>query len=348
MVSDAFPQNSPLLLALQAFEQATSLNEDDATLLEVSLHSLRVVSRMLRSAWDHPTTASHLMISTLGQTLQHILTTLFLGVDSLELAFVDKIFDCLIDDVFGPVIRAFRSISSSLLSNLLKRPSRSGGDINGCATDCEMKRPYVSDLRRDLLRMFGTLVNGLCSDIFTDKSSRIQHTTRNRLATTLSNLKGLLVLEVVGELEYVLFGGDDETSGPLDGMGRLIVKDTLWYLCDMMHILADEVKSRPTENLKNDGKMLSGLVQDKILCGLYDLVLKCQTRQGDSNDRHKEACVVSRDEAEHQRGLPSQVATGGRNSAGLRGKRKETGEDHGELYRWMCRMLIEMRRRVFD
>lgn len=325
------------------------------------MHSLRVVSRMLRSAWDHPTTASHLMISTLGQTLQHILTTLFLSrnglqqadvVESVELAFVDKLFDCLIDDVFGPVIRAFRSISSSLLSDLLEdinRSSRSGGDINGCATNWEMKRPYVSDLRRDLLRMFGTLVNGLCSDIFTVKSSRIHHTTRNRLATTLSNLKALLVLEVVRELEYVLFavsypgrtgtgGGDDETSGPLDGMEQLIAKDTLWYLCAMMHILADQMKSEPTENLNNDGRMFSGLVQDKILCGLYDLVLKCQTGQGDSNDSHKEAW----------RGLPSPVATGGRNSARFRGKRKETSEDHGKLYRWSCRILIEMGRRMFD
>jgi len=360
VVSDAFPQSSPLLLALQAFEQVTSRDENDPALLQVSLHSLRVVSRMLRSAWDHPTTASHLMISTLGQVLQHIMTTLFLSknvlqqVDVVELSFVDKIFECLIDDIFGPVIRAFRFISSGLLSDLLEdinRSSRSGDNIGGCTTHGEMKRPHVSDLRRDLLSMFGTLVNGLCSDIVTLESSQV-------LATPLSNLRALLVLEVVRELEYVLFAtsylgrsDDDETSGPsYHGMERLIAKDTLWYLCAMMHILAglsirDEVKSQP---MNDSGRLFSGLVQDKIVCKLYDLVLKCQTRQGDSNDSHKEAWVVSRDGAECRRGLPLAAATGGRASARFEGKRKEASKDPGKLYRWLYRILIEMRRRVFD
>jgi len=67
----------------------------------------------------------------------------------------------------------------------INRSSRSRGDINSCTMKYEMKRQYVSDVRRDLLRMFGMLVSGLCSDIFTLESSRAHHTTRNRLDTTL-------------------------------------------------------------------------------------------------------------------------------------------------------------------
>ena len=115
----------------------------------------------------------------------------------------------------------------------INRSSRSRGDINSCTMKYEMKRQYVSDVRRDLLRMFGMLVSGLCSDIFTLESSWTHHTTRNWLDTTLWNLKALLVLEVVCELWYALFaisypgqtdmgGSDNETSGPPDGMELLM------------------------------------------------------------------------------------------------------------------------------
>jgi len=182
----------------------------------------------------------------------------------------------------GPFIQAFRSISSSLLSNLLEdinRSSRSGGDI----TKYEIKRPYVSGVRRDLLGML-TLVSGLCSDIFTLESSRTHHTTRNRLYNTLWNLKALRNFEKMAE------------------------------------------------------KCFPDLFKTKFFVW--------QTRQGDSNDRHKEACP--------------RIPWWGRMSAGIavassdewmglryiwRQAKRNKYKDHGK---WLYRILIEMRRRVFD
>ena len=313
MVSDPFPQNSPLLLALRAFEKAISHDENESILLEVSLHSLQVISRMLRSAWDRPGAASHLIVSTLGRVLHHIMTTLLLSrvvlqtVDVAEFSFVDKIFDCWIDDIFGAVIRAFRDVSSNLMSNLLGDTSL--GVRRG---NSEAKPPHVVDsidVRPDLLRLFRTLVDGV--------GLRVD-STRTRLGIRLSSLRGSLMLKVVGELERVLFstscGGDDVdvSECPYQGMKRrLAAKDTVWYLCGLMHILAEGVDTFTGK--ENGGTWYLDHVHDKILSGLYDLVLKCQG--GDLNycyqDEEEVSEIVRHDDPGCQRGLPWPIAKAG-------------------------------------
>ena len=313
MVSDPFPQNSPLLLALRAFEKAISHDENESILLEVSLHSLQVVSRMLRSAWDRPGAASHLIVSTLGRVLHHIMATLLLSrvvlqtVDVAEFSFVDKIFDCWIDDIFGAVIRAFRDVSSNLMSNLLGDTSL--GVRRG---NSEAKPPHVVDsidVRPDLLRLFRTLVDGV--------GLRVD-STRTRLRIRLSSLRGSLMLKVVGELERVLFstscGGDDVdvSECPYQGMKRrLATKDTVWYLCGLMHILAEGVDTFTGKG--NGGTWYLDHVHDKILSGLYDLVLKCQG--GDLNycyqDEEEVSEIVRHDDPGCQRGLTWPIAKAG-------------------------------------
>jgi len=154
-------------------------------------------------------------------------------------SFVDTVFGCLLDAVFEPAIRAFRSLSSRLLADLLG----SSGP--------------VADVRHDVLRVFGMLVSGV----------RVEG---RGLGAAVSELGGSLVLEAVRELECAVFGGDDE---------RVAAKDTVWYLCAVMHMVAD-------------GRMDCGRVRGR----LCDVALEWQRR-------HKEARVLMAG----QRRLPSRA-----------------------------------------
>jgi hypothetical protein len=189
--------------------------------------------------------------------------------ERLELSAVDKIFDCMIDDIFVPVIRAFKRVSMSFLSSLL-------GDTSIFHNSREAEKsphdPHLVDLRPALLGLFQTLVDGL-RIVFSSQSSNRKggqyHALISRRAISLSSLKAALILEVIREVERILFStshkevsgtqytnsepGSDGTSinSPVgsgsavpgivdlqDRMKRLIAKDALWYLCSLMHILA--------------------------------------------------------------------------------------------------------------
>ncbi|KAJ3574974.1 hypothetical protein NP233_g1406 [Leucocoprinus birnbaumii] len=347
------PRNSQLLHALRAFERAIE-DENESTLLHTTLHTLRTVGRMLHSALDRPTTASRVVISTLGRALHHTVTTILHSkavsrqydiAERLELTFADKIFDCMINDIFVPVIRAFKRLSTSFLSDLLKDISAISHNGSTRRTTCEAEIPHnfhTIDLRPDLLWIFQTLVDSLrlaaSSHSLNRKGSELHHALNYRRAISLSSLKAALVLEVVHELETLLFASDEVHIGltdPNSGIGgasaevrgtkkqfrvlgtavpdsinfkdtrvkRLVAKDATWYMCSLMHILADisipesfkspfgtstdvesglvaftsspEAANTVTRN-DGDGNVLLGLLHEAILSALYNLVLKCQ------------------------------------------------------------------------
>jgi hypothetical protein len=334
-----------LLFALRVFEKAANEEGNDSTLLHATLQVLRVVARMLSSALDHhPTAKDTGYITTLGRVLHFIITdSLRLTaapeeldiVDRLELSNVDKLFDCLIDGIFGPVIRAFKRTSVSFLLNLLSGTSLAKSD----RTEKPSHDLNSVDPRPDLLRLFQTLVDSLrlahsIRSSSNGKGSRI-HSVNGRRAISISSLKASLALEVVRELNRTLFpalheaesgdkctdtepenGGESQaiciyskdlgsiipdSSELRDRAERLIAKDTLWYLCSLMYILADlpiseniiKLHSDITPSAESgcstspslpeasvtkngDGVALLQLLHEAILSALYELVLKCQ------------------------------------------------------------------------
>ncbi|KXN84818.1 hypothetical protein AN958_12112, partial [Leucoagaricus sp. SymC.cos] len=319
------PRNSQLLLALRAFEKAANDNGDESTLLHATLHTLRIVARMLRSAIDHPSakTAGHSTLSTIGQVLNHTIMSALRSrtvsqkldiTDRLELSFVDKVFDCLIDDIFGPVIRAFNGISMSFMSNLLGGLSVPHGSPTSNKSEKPPHDSHSIDPRSNLMQLFQTLVDSIR---FLSKNTGSQDPSPNfRWAVSLSSLKASLILEVTRELERILFlgspdadlrgkgldtepdnAGSDGTctlSRVLDSMvpgsvslhkrvKRLIAKDTL-CLKSPTGVITSAVfgpstfTPSPEASVTNNGNgtMLLGLLHETILSALYDLVLKCQ------------------------------------------------------------------------
>lgn len=345
------PRNSELLLALRAFGKAASdSNKDGSTLLHATLHVIRIASRMLESAIDHPTTmaASHITFSVLGRALSHIITSSVppislrqepTTVSILEPSEVDRVFDLLIENIFGPIIRAFGRMTHCLLSGLLGEPSCfNGGPASPKKSSLDQE---PDDLRPDLLRFFQMLVESLRS-----ASLRAHRKPNSRWAISLSSLKASLILEVTRELGKILFptpyavkpfgaiGPDTEPAnrpqnhetcvesrvwgltvpGPVSvnvRVKRLVAKDALWYLCSLMHILADLPKpeglklpsavmpgatlaiytpAEPDLTKHEGGMVLLELLHDAILSTLYDLVLKCQPTV-DQLEKDHERCL---------------------------------------------------------
>lgn len=337
------PRNSELLLALYAFDKAATDNGNGSTLLHATLRTLRVISRVLEPALGHPTakTANYVIFSALGTALYHVIRGSLpsigirqgmMTVLDFQLSDVNKIFDCLIENIFRPIIRAFRRITQAFISDLLGDPPRTNDISENRGTEKSPQHPPVIDCRPDLLRLFQTLVESLClaSSVHNPvhRSDNQDPSPNSRWAVSLSSLKASLILEVVHELERNLFTapcdagsgakgpdtepdyGRSDESRVLDStvpdsanlhtsMKRLVAKDTLWYLCSLMHILADlpipeGLKSpsgamsvagssaAPTPSLEaeitthGDGTLLLELLHDAILSALYNLVLKCQ------------------------------------------------------------------------
>ncbi|KAF9448846.1 hypothetical protein P691DRAFT_775120 [Macrolepiota fuliginosa MF-IS2] len=337
------PRNSELLLALRAFGNATSDNGNSSTLLHATLHTLRVISRMLGFALGHPTakTASDVTFSALGRALHYVIRNSLPSMDvqqgattvfDLEHSDIHKIFDCLINDIFRPIIQAFRRVAQAFLSDLLGESPSPKDKPESHGTDRSTRNSHAVDCRPDLLRLSQTLVDALSlvSSLMhtaVQRKGKQRYSAHSRWAISLSSLRASLTMEVIYDLRRNIIheadsganGTDTEPgSGKSDGpitaprglvstvpdpanvhirVKRLIAKDTLWYLCSLMHILAnlsipEGAKSPPgampvadttstcaplpEADVTGDGTVLLELLHEAMLSALYDLVLKCQ------------------------------------------------------------------------
>jgi hypothetical protein len=242
---------------------------------------------------------------------------------ALVLSDIDKVFDSLIECIFGPIILAFGRITHASLSTLVGESSFGlGGSLNP-----EKPSPNIesADLRQDLLGLFKVLVDNLHS--VSVSACKQDGSKSTQWAISLSSLKACLNLEIIRELGKVLFpeakpsvanGSDTELGNALwnqgthalptdvsltvpasaslaSGVAHVVAKDVLWYLCSLMHILADLPEGpKPDSDVlpstaprdshpptKPDWSrhetMLLELLHDAVLSALYDLALKCQS-----------------------------------------------------------------------
>lgn len=281
-------------------------------------------------------------LTATGRVLQHVITSSLRLIclrqvvttpGDFELSDIDKVFDCLIGDIFRPAIRAFKQMTQTFLASLRgDLPFPNDGPENRGTKIVSHTRAV--DLRPGLLGLLQTLVDSLSlasSSIYFDcQLSNKQGDPRSkRWAVSLSSLKASLNLEVIRELKRILFPTqceersgangtepepdnhrrredhlpvgsrvlDSMVPGPADApipLKSFLVKDALWYLCSLMHTLADlslpNLGTTPISDLtpiyqhpskagnkrEGDGTILLGLLQDAVLSALYDLVLKCQ------------------------------------------------------------------------
>ncbi|EKM83374.1 hypothetical protein AGABI1DRAFT_123708 [Agaricus bisporus var. burnettii JB137-S8] len=323
------PRSGDLLLALRAFGKVISGSNDDAsTLLHSTLRIIQIASRILTPIIDQPSskTSNSVTVSVLGKILSHTIRTSLPSIkvqrQSLVLSDIDKVFDSLIKCIFGPIILAFTRITHASLSTLL------GESSSGSGSPPNLEKPsLVFDLRQDLLRLFKVLVDDL-------HSASLSAHKRDPLklcqwTISLTSLKACLNLEIVRELGKVLFpvakpsaanGSDTELGNELWNQGAhavsravpsmvpasaslassvasVVAKDVLWYLCSLMHILADLPEGykldsevfppgapqdshpppRPDLDQHENETALLELLHDTVLSSLYDLVLRCQS-----------------------------------------------------------------------
>jgi hypothetical protein len=329
------PRSGELLLALRAFGKVISGNNKDAsTLLHSMLRVIQITSRTLTPIIDQSSAkmSNSVTVSVLGKILSHTITASLSSLavqrqstaPNLVLSDIDKVFDSLIECIFGPIILAFRKITHASLSTLVLGESsfRPGGSLN-----LEKLSPILesADLRQDLLGLFKVLVDSLHSvSVSAYKQDRSK---LSQWVISLSSLKACLNLEIIRELGKVLFseanpsvvnGCDTELGNELWDQGThvpprgvpltvpasaclassvayAVAKDVVWYLCSLMHILAELtegtkpytdvlplVASQDSHSLGKADRsqhetMLLELLNDAVLSALYDLVLKCQS-----------------------------------------------------------------------
>ncbi|KAG5646913.1 hypothetical protein DXG03_001989 [Asterophora parasitica] len=260
---------SPLSLfsSLDDFLQLTSLPEVELDLLlSVTLRAIEALARHLTSVLNLPaTTASDPdMLEYLGLALYHILTVVVPLLRPLQPSTsgsvkpVVTLLDRTTTLVLKPLIRAFSSKSESYLSALFLPPT----DISAATPSFAAgnakppdapRNAHPIDVRANMMSLFRTIFSVLDEQLQSfsplAKPSLVSHT-----------LRASLILETVREFDR-LFSAAPSTSSrtstdPSRGVGvdadnkqcrtrpdrvrKLATKDSLWFLCTILHILFGE------------------------------------------------------------------------------------------------------------
>ncbi|KAG6878339.1 hypothetical protein C0993_008517 [Termitomyces sp. T159_Od127] len=294
-----------LFSTLDSFMQLVALSEARMDLLSsVTLRTVKaiakqiddVISPLVPSASSDPET-----LNSLGTTLHYVLAT---SLPLLEQALPETaetiiaIVDRTTRLILLPIVHAFNVRSEAFLRSLfMPRPARPPDQVSEQSATCH--RSLSTDIRVNMLDMFKTT---FC---FLDGRLR-SFTTLIDPSLVSHTFRASLILDVLRELDGVLSvvpmatPFHDSESGVeminekhcrrtrLDRVKRLAKKDSLWYLCTVLHVLLSEASSAAASPLETvsvgrkdaqkeytDNLQGARLLSEGILDALHRLITRC-------------------------------------------------------------------------
>ena len=247
-----------LFMALDHFAQLASLHELPDFPVDIFVSAAR---RVIHAASDVlysilETDGSFTKLEVLHSLMRFVIEISFLLLPLSSESFGHLLFNQLSRLLLSPVIHSFFPLSIKSLGYLLapnSTPSgRQGAGQNG--PDLHIDR------RPKLLEFFQGIISGLFSD-----SSLAKTTSGGSFCQNASSMRDILILETIRHLKGILSpipiddhifdatsgkrikitnpqaeGRVDSRSANLEKdlrVRRLAVKDTMWYLCSVLHIL---------------------------------------------------------------------------------------------------------------
>ncbi|RDB29385.1 hypothetical protein Hypma_015002 [Hypsizygus marmoreus] len=294
------PGPRSLFSALNDVLQLKSLFDvQPALLLSVFVRSIESAAELLQSILERttPNLSDPATLGTLGLVLHRILSDVIVPLartraphsmvepESTEL--IVTLLDKTNSLILYPLIRAFKPKSEAFLMALFVIPTGGSSDATTPNTADRVKPPdnllghpqstaLPTDIRADMLSLFRTVFCLLDSQL-----QPLVTVPKLRLAT--HTLRSSLILEAARELQRLLASQpmNDSSSVPVSGVGtdgkqthprtrppkgteRFATKDTLWYLCTILHALFSGPASNVSTASTNVSKCVDGTDVENI------------------------------------------------------------------------------------
>ena len=268
-------------MALDHFAQLASLHELPDFPVDIFVSAARRVidaaSDVLYSILE--TDGSFTKLEVLHSLMRFVIEISFLLLPLSSESFGHLLFNQLSRLLLSPVIHSFFPLSIQSLGYLLAPNSSPSGRQGADQND-----PYLHiDRRPKLLEFFQGIISGL----FSDSRSLAKTTPGDSVCQNASSMRDILVLETIRHLKGILSpipiddhifdatsgkrikitnpqaeGRVDSRSANLEKdlrVRRLAVKDTMWYLCSVLHILIGSRTPHILSSTANSDKSVDDL-----------------------------------------------------------------------------------------
>jgi hypothetical protein len=264
-------ETATLFMALDHFAQLASLHELPDFPVDIFISATRRVihaaSDVLHSILE--TNRNLNKLELLHNLMRFVIETSFLHLPLSSESFGYLLFNQLSGLLLSPVIHSFFPLSITSLGYLLEPANTTGASQN----DLDLH----IDCRAKVLEFFQGIVSGL----FSASCSLAKTTSGGSVCQDASSMRDILILETIRHLKGILSpipvdsynpgAPGDERNNPqaedkVDSRGadlntdfrarRLAVKDALWYLCSVTHVLIGSRAPGALSSTANSGHKL--------------------------------------------------------------------------------------------
>ncbi|KAG6828363.1 hypothetical protein H0H87_002311, partial [Tephrocybe sp. NHM501043] len=305
-----------LFSAVDDFIRLTSLPEVNLDLLlSVTLRTLDALAIQVNNITSSPSSGAPINPNALiriGTVLHHVLKMSLVSLTQRFPQTVEQIITLLdrtTNLILIPLICAFNTRSEIYLGSLFL-PSPDGSMTGPLKPPAASPQYSITDIRADMLDLFKEtffLLDGcLQSHLPLPRPSMVSRTFRvSLILETLREFDRVLSVTPVTS-SHVLDRGVDPKQHQSDRVKQLALKDSLWYLCTVLHLLFEDWHEKSNRKDDHDVSGLDNdimgkgarLLSEKVSDTLIQLISRC-TRV--SSNSLKPSKFGGESEAQHER-----------------------------------------------
>lgn len=292
-------------MALDHFAELASLHELPDFPIDIFLsatrHVIHAASDALYSILE--TNLNLNRLDVLHDLMRFVIDTSFLLLSSSSESFGYLLFNQLSGLLLSPVIHSFFPLSIKSLGYLLEPANPNSSDRKGPDL-------HIIDRRPKLLEFF----QGITSGLFSASCSLAKTTARDIVCQDASSMRNMLILETIRHLKAILFPipvdnhnpdiasderktfANPQVENKVDSCStilekyirvrRLAVKDAMWYLCSIFHILigsrtpdiSSSAANSDNQSIEDLDHMQQEILEKTISRELFELLIDTRLR----------------------------------------------------------------------